>query len=234
MPLTRICLTGPCAALFIVLAASMAVAQAPEREKLADDPTKIVTKAGARYSDFGTIFASVAFGPVSKINVSISEGEQWRLGGSYLFDFGIVNVAASRQTLSNGSNQIQYSIGTFVPLVAFGFEPGGWLLFPAAGANYTEASLDSIPIEFAESISMEVSSKGGYAGLLALKSLSDEWVLKSGVVASAGSNDYSGTSIGAGLTYSLTPRDSLSVSGSYIDNSFGQRELVGISYTREF
>ena len=70
-------------------------ARNPNAGKLSDDPTKVVTKIGLRYSDFGTISGSVAFGPVTKINASISEDEQWRFGGSYLFDFGIVNVASS-------------------------------------------------------------------------------------------------------------------------------------------
>ena len=99
----------------------------------ADDPTKIVTKIGGRYSEYGTIFGSIAFGPVTKINVSVSESDQWRVGGSYLFDFGIVNVSASEQELESGVTQTQYAIGTFVPLAVFGIQSGEWLLFSAAG-----------------------------------------------------------------------------------------------------
>ena len=36
------------------------------------------------------------------------------------------------------------------------------------------------------------------------------------------------------LVPNASPVDSLSLFGSYIDNSLGQRELLGISYTREF
>ncbi len=219
---------------FFTLSVSQVHAQSAAREKLSDDPTKIVTKAGFRYSDFGTVFGSIAFGPVTKINVSLSEDDQWRIGGSYLFDFGIVNFSASEQELDGNITQTVYAIGTFVPLVAFGIEPRGWLLFPAAGANYTEGSIESIDFDFGDDFSFETSSKGGYVGILGLKPLSEKWVLKAGSVVSAGSDDYSGYSIGGGMTFNASPADSISVFGSYIDNSFGQRELLGISYTREF
>lgn len=227
-------LNKPFAILAVILAGSTAFAQTSQSEKLSDDPTKIVTKLGFRYSDFATVFGSVAFGPVTKINVSVAEGEQWSLGGSYLFEFGIVNVAASRKTLSSGIAQSQYSVGTFVPLTALGIEPDGWLLFPAAGANYTEGSLASFEFDFGDALPIDTASKGGYLGMLALRPMTNDWVLKTGFVASAGSNDYSGFSLGAGLTYNATSQDSFSVFGSYIDNSFGQRELAGISYSREF
>ncbi len=208
--------------------------QAETDEKLADDPTKVVTKIGFRYSEFATISGSLAFGPVTKLNVSVSEGEQWRIGGSYLFDFGIVNVAASRQELSNGIEQTQYSIGTFVPLVALGIEPAGWLLFPAAGVNYTEGSVDAVDFDFGDIISFETTSKGGYLGVLALKPINKKWNLSTAFIASAGSDDYSGFSIGLGATYAWSDVDSISAFASYTDNSFGQRDLVGFSYTREF
>ena len=56
---------------------------------------------------------------------------------------------------------------------------------------------------------------------------------ETGGVLSAGSNDYSGYTIGAGVTFNASPDDSISVFGSHIDNSFGTRDLVGISYTHE-
>ena len=121
-----------------------------------------------------------------------------------------------------------------MPLVAFGIEPGGWLLFPAAGANYTEGSIESFDFDFGNDFPFETSSTGGYVGILGLKPLSEKWVLKAGTVISAGSEDSSGFSMGGGLTFNASPMDSISVFGSYIDNSFGQRELLGISYTREF
>ncbi len=219
---------------FFAVAASTSWAQTVPDEKLSDDPTKIVTKIGVRYSDFGTLFGSVAFGPVTKINVSISEDDQWRIGGSYLFDFGIVNISASEQELEGGVMQTQYAIGTFVPLAAFGIRPKGWLLFPALGANYTDGRISNSDFEFADAFPTEIASKGGYVGLLGLKPISERWTIKTAGVLSAGSNDYSGFSIGAGVTFNASPDDSISVFGSYIDNTFGQRNLLGISYTREF
>jgi hypothetical protein len=214
--------------------ASGAWGQDAPGEKLSDDPTKIVSKVGIRYSNFGTVFGSIAFGPVAKINVSISEDDQWRLGGSYLFNFGIVNVSASQKSLDSGITQTQYAIGTFVPLVALGIQPAGWLMFPAAGANYTEGEIANSDFDFGDAFPVEVASKGAYVGLLAVKPLSDRWVIKTGGVLAAGSNNYSGYTIGAGITFNASPDDSISVFGSYIDNTFGQRDLVGISYTREF
>lgn len=221
------------AALF-AFTASSGWAQTALSEKMSDDPTKIVTKIGIRYSDFGTVFGSIAFGPVTKINVSVSEDDQWRVGGSYLFDFGIVNVSASDQELESGVTQTQYAIGTFMPLVAVGIQPGGWLMFAAAGANYTEGDIGNIDFDFADAFPVEVSSKGGYLGLLGLKQLSERWVIKTGGVLSVGSNNYSGFGIGVGVTFNAKPDDSISLFGSYIDNTFGQRDLVGVSYTREF
>lgn len=221
-------------ALTFTCATSGIQAQAETDKKLSDDPTKIVTKIGFRYSEFATVSGSVAFGPVTKLNVSVSEDDQWRIGGSYLFDFGIVNIAASRRDLSNGIEQTQYSIGTFVPLVAMGIEPAGWLLFPAAGANYTEGSVDGFDFDFGNAISFETTSKGGYLGILALKPITENWNLSTAFIASAGSDDYSGYSIGAGATYAWSDVDSVSAFASYTDNSFGDRDLIGVSYTREF
>ena len=115
-----------------------------------------------------TVAGSLAFGPVTKINVSVSEYEQWSFGGSYLFDFGIVNVSASRRVLSRGIRQTQYSIGTFVPLSALGIQPGRWQLFPMLGANYTEGQGLSFDFDAGQIIPVEVSSKGGCAGIFAL------------------------------------------------------------------
>ncbi|WP_206198126.1 hypothetical protein [Shimia sediminis] len=47
------------------------------------------------------------------------------------------------------------------------------------------------------------------------------------------SDDVSGDTMGRGASYLIAKRDSVSVFGSYIDNSFGTRDAVGISYSRE-
>lgn len=85
----------------LVIATVAAPNASDAREKLSDDPTKVITWVGARYADFLTVSDSIAFGPVTKINTSYSENNDWSIGGSYLFRFGIVNVSAARTTLSN-------------------------------------------------------------------------------------------------------------------------------------
>jgi hypothetical protein len=217
----------------VVLLSGTCVHAEPD-EKLSDDPTKIVTKLGVRYTDYATGFGSVAFGPVTKINVSVSENEDWSVGGSYLFPFGIVNVAASQKNFSGGVRQTQYSIGSFVPLSAFGIQPAGWQMFTAFGYNYSEGSfptyeLDDLDLGFAST-----ASRGGYFGVVALKPLSPKWTFKSGIIGSKGSNDYSGFNAGGGFSYTLTDRDTLSINASYTDNSFGARDQIGVSYSREF
>lgn len=215
-----------------VFAGSFALAEG--EEKLSDDPTKVVTKLGVRYTDYGSVSGSIAFGPVTKLNASYSENEDWSLGGSYLFKFGIVNFAASRKSLSGGTKQTQYSVGSFVPLSAFGIQPGGWQLFPMFGVNYTEGQTADVDLELDDLAFAATSSKGGYLGVLALKPISDDWTFKTVFVGSSGSNNYSGFSFGAGMTYSFTQKDSVSVFASYIDNTYGQREQIGISYKHEF
>ncbi|SHK31479.1 hypothetical protein SAMN05444000_12530 [Shimia gijangensis] len=209
-------------------------ARAEGQEKLSDDPTKIITKLGVRYTDYASVSGSIAFGPVTKINVSISENEDWTLGGSYLFNFGIVNFAASRKALTGGTRQTQYSLGSFVPLSAIGLQPSGWQLFPAFGINYTEGQKADIVQNLDEFALAATSSKGGYIGVLALKPITADWTFKTAFVGSRGSSNYSGFSVGAGLTYGFTQKDSISVFASYIDNTYGQRDQVGIGYKREF
>lgn len=225
-------------AILAITLAGGAVAQEETRdrsaEKLSDDPTKVITKLGVRYTDYATVSGSIAFGPASKINASVSETGEWSLGGSYLFKLGIVNAAASRKELSNGTSQTQYSIGSFIPLSALGASTGKWQMFPMFGLNYTEGQNTETDVSLSEDPLAVASSKGGYVGLFALRPLSEKWVLKGAIVGSKGSNDYSGYSVGGGISYAITKRDSVAAFASYIDNSFGARELIGISYKHEF
>lgn len=215
-----------------VLVATSSVAQS--NEKLSDDPTKVITKVGIRYADDTTVYGSIAFGPVTKINARATDNGDWSIGGSYLFKFGIVNVSGSKKVFENDVNQNQYSIGTFIPLSALGIKPAGWQLFTALGYNYTEGEYPYFDPESFEFSTITSTSQGGYLGLMALKSINPKWTFKAGVVAAKGSNDYSGLGGGAGLTYNFTPKDSFGINASYIDNSFGSRELYGVSYTHEF
>ncbi|MEP5167454.1 MAG: hypothetical protein ABJQ23_06830 [Shimia thalassica] len=221
-----------------IAVAGTAVAQdhgrGSEAEKLADDPTKIVTKLGLRYTEYATVSGSIAFGPVSKVNASVSQEGEWSLGGSYLFRFGIVNAAASEKKLSNGTTQTQYSIGSYIPLSALIGATGKWQVFPMFGFNYTEGQNVETDVMLTDDPIAATTSKGGYVGLFALRPLNEDWTFKGAIVTSKGSGDYSGYSIGGGISYALTKRDSLGIFASYADNSYGEREFFGISYKREF
>ena len=215
--------------------AALTPAFADDARKLTDDPTKVITKIGLRYLGTVKVSGSLAVGQKAKINASYGETGEWSLGGSYLFNFGIVNVAASNRELSGGTSQTTYSIGTFMPLSALGFALGGWQIFPTAGYSYSESSAPSpLELTIGDTLVAPVTSRSGYLGAMGLKPLGPKLTLKVGGVVLRGTNDYSGVSLGAGLTYMLTPKDSLTVFGSYIDNSFGSRDTAGIGYTREF
>lgn len=205
-----------------------------ENTKLADDPTKVITKIGVSYSEKLTFSGSIAVGPISKINVRLSDNGEWSAGGSYLFNFGIVNVSASQRDLNSGVTQTQYSIGSYAPIYRAKDNLKGWQVFAMFGANYTEGSGGAGVFETPGGLLTEVESRGGYVGAMALKPISPLLVFKSFGVVSRGSNDYSGYGVGGGLTFNLSKRDSIDFMAFYSDNSFGQNDSVSIGYRREF
>ncbi|WP_088631606.1 hypothetical protein [Phaeobacter sp. 22II1-1F12B] len=207
---------------------------AAAQEKLAEDPTKVVTRIGAQYSDELTISGSLAFGPATKINARVSESGQWSLGGSYLFSFGIVNVAAGKNEFDNGSVQTRYSIGSFIPLSALGLKTGTWQVFTAFGYGYTEGNVASFDLDISEYVLVPISSNSGYLGLFAIKPLNEKLTFMTVGLGTKGSDDYSGYSVGAGLSYHLSDRDTVSAFATYVDNTFGEEEKLTIGYRREF
>ncbi|KPA22618.1 hypothetical protein shim_09050 [Shimia sp. SK013] len=209
-------------------------ATADDDEKLADDPTKIITVVGVSYSDKVTVSGSVAIGPVSKINVRVSDTGEWSVGGSYLFSFGIVNVAASQRELNSGVTQTQYSIGSFAPLINPKDDPKGWRVFAAFGVNCTEGVIANSALDIGGLDGLTVTSRGGYIGAMALKPLSDAITFKGVAMVSRGSNNYEGYGVGGGLTFNLSDRDTINVMAFYSDNSFGQNDSFNIGYRREF
>ncbi|TCL09360.1 hypothetical protein BXY66_1405 [Shimia isoporae] len=224
------------AGLVFVLVAGCFVsgAAAEEREKLADDPTKIITVFGLSYSDKVTVSGSLAVGPVSKLNVRISDTGEWSFGGSYLFSFGIVNVAASRRNLNSGITQTQYSLGSFAPIYRAKENQMGWQVFAAFGFNYTEGSATNTELDLGELEGLTVSSRGGYLGAMALKPVSEAVTFKGMTMVSRGSGDYEGYGIGGGFTFNLSQRDTVNVMAFYSDNSFGQNDTFSVGYRREF
>jgi len=214
-------------------------------EKLADDPTKIVTQFGASYSDELRVSGSISLDPVRKINASASaNGDEWRIGGSWLFDIGIVNFNFGKQSYDQSAEKKSYSIGTFMPLSYLGIEPAGWQIFAMGGYSHTEGDI-ACNIEQRPCVSTEIpgpdgwvlvpnSSNGGYLGAFALKSLSDKWNIMTAGAYSIGSNDYSGYFAAAGVSYMIDKRQKINLFGSVENSDYGSDQSLGLSYTYQF
>lgn len=206
-------------------------------EKHHEDPTKIITKAGISYSEGLKLSGSLGLDDARKINGSINaDGDEWRLGGSWLFPVGIVNFNFSRAEYEPEGHRNNYSIGTFVPLSYFDIAPMGWQIFPMAGYNYNDgeiAHFDDANIEN-DYVMLPASSHGGYIGVFTLKPLSDKWTLMAFGGGSMGSDDYSGYWTGAGLSHKLTHTQSFNFYGVLAEDDYGENNRLGISYTYEF
>ncbi len=82
------------------------------KNKLADDPTKVITKFGASYAnnyDFDdqniSFSGSLALDQARKINLRINDdASEWRIGGSWLFPVGIVNFNFGKNEYVNGAD----------------------------------------------------------------------------------------------------------------------------------
>jgi len=217
-----------------------------ERQKLDQDPTKVISKFGISYSDELSISGSFAFDPVRKINIRLSEGfEEWRIGGSWLFKFGIVNVNFGENQLDDGGSQTNYSIGTFAPLSKFGFAPWDIQIFPMAGYTYNDGDIpcdregepaceNLEPKSSEDSLTVSYESHSAYLGLFNLKKISERWTAIAILNGSIGTNDYSGVFASGGLACQLTKRQSIKLLGVYIDNSYGQEGKAILAYSYQF
>lgn len=225
-----------------------------DNKKLADDPTRITTKIGLSYSDNYNandptikFSGSIALDPARKINVSLNdEASEWRVGGSWLFDIGIVNFNFGKNEYENGANQTNYSVGTFVPLSYFGVEPMGIQIFPMAGYSYNDGESpcnvkmsgsgceNQHPTISDDYVMVSSQSHGGYLGALALKPLTQSITMIFAGGGSIGSNDYSGYWYGGGLGYSITERHSVSANSFLMDNSFAQETKFSFGYKYQF
>ncbi|TKB46317.1 hypothetical protein [Thalassotalea mangrovi] len=232
-------------------------------EKLADDPTKVITKFGLSYAnnyDFNdsnfSISGSFAFDQARKINARVNgDGSEWRIGGSWLFPFSIINFNFGKNEYANGGNQTNYSIGTFMPLSHFGIEPAGFQIFPMAGYTYNDGeapvcvegrcSSEDITIEVTPENGFKmVQSKGGsgYLGAFALKPLQAHWTLMTVVNFSYGSENaegenYKGWFGGVGASFAPNTNHSFSAftflmnNNTYLDEA--DKRLI-LSYTYQF
>ncbi|USD43590.1 hypothetical protein J4N42_15550 [Vibrio sp. SCSIO 43135] len=220
-----------------LMAISLCALSAQAEEKHHEDPTKIVTKAGLAYSESLQISGSIGLDDARMINARVNaDGEEWRVGGSWLLPMGIVNFNFSRAEYDYDGYRNNYSIGTFVPLDYFGIEPLGWQLFPMAGYSYNDgeiAHFDDNNLE-QDYVLMPASSHGGYLGMFGLKPLTKKWTLMGFGGGSMGSDDYSGYWFGAGLSHKLTDAQSFNFYGVVSEDDFGENNRWGISYTYEF
>jgi hypothetical protein len=214
------------------------------QDKHHDDPTKIVTRLGAGYNDGLTLSGSIGLDEVRMISGSINDdGSEWRIGGSWLFDIGIVNFGFSRVDYDNDVYKNNYSVGTFIPLSIFDFTPGGWQIFPMAGYNYNdgnqlvkqEGSIFSVKkFNNEDFILMPSSSHGAYLGAFGLKPLTEKFSLIAIGGGMAGSNSYSGYWAGGGVSYKISKQQSFSVFGILSDDDYGQRNDIAVSYSYQF
>lgn len=207
-------------------------------EKNPEDPTKIVTRLGAGFNGDFTINASWGLDKARMISGFINEdASEWRLGGSWLFDKGIVNFNFKKNQYDDGGESVSYNIGTFVPLSVFGIEPCGWQIFPSAGFNYTEGDIVlEGPADFPENYFLvPFDTKGVYLGAFALKPVNDQWTLMGGLGGSYGSGDATNVYGGAGIGFRINEQQSVNLFYSMSDSSdFGSRDTLSFSYRYEF
>ncbi len=227
-----------CTALLASTMAQAAGGQVKEnKNKLADDPTKVISKVGVSYAnnyDFNdsnlSFSGSIAFDQARKLNVRINDdASEWRIGGSWLFPVGIVNFNFGKNEYTNGANQTNYSVGTFMPLSYFGIEPLGFQIFPMAGYTYNDGESPICDGEVGSKCSnpnfvgtpspengfdmMTSSGSSGYVGAFALKSLNQQLTLISFAAGSYGSENsegenYKGAFGGVGLGYAVNKNQS--------------------------
>lgn len=223
---------------FLLLFFVMTLPSVSAEEKHQDDPTKIVTKLGLGYNDDLTISGSIGLDPVRMVNVRTSaDGDDWRIGGSWLLPIGIVNVNFSRTEYDNDAYKNNYSIGTFIPLSYFGIEPMGWQIFPMAGYAYNDGEFaveQQSEMQSGDYVLMSNSSHSGYLGAFALKPLTDTWSVLAFGGGALGSDDYSSYWGGGGLSYKINENQSFNFYGVVSEDDFGSNEKVGVSYTYEF
>lgn len=226
------------ALLLSAVAMSASAETSQKEEKNPEDPTKIITRAGVAYVDAWTVTGSIGLDQTKMLNARISEdANEWRVGGSWLFDIGIVNVNFSRSDYDNDSYKNNYSIGTFMPLSVFGIEPLGIQIFPMAGYSYNDGEFAQDNTETAEinDYVMEArTSHGVYAGAFAMKPLANNLTAMAFGGGNYGSDDYSGYWFGAGLSYMVNDHHSVRTFAMKSDDDFGSEEKIGFAYTYEF
>ncbi len=219
--------------------------QATAQDKLAEDPTKVVTQIGASYTDELKFSGSLSLDPVRKLNASVNtDGDEWRFGGSWLFDIGIVNFNLGKTQFDHGAEKTSYSIGTFVPLSYFDIKPMGWQIFAMGGYSHTDGDIacdtglyDCSVNEMPSTdgwVLVPNSSNGGYLGAFALKPLAGNWTIMTAAAYSMGSDDYSGYFAALGASYQIDKQQKVNFYGSAQDNDYGSDQFIGVGYAYQF
>ncbi|WP_136037968.1 hypothetical protein [Candidatus Colwellia aromaticivorans] len=180
---------------------------------------------------------SVALDQVRKINGNINkDGSEWRLGGSWLTDFGIINFSMGRSEYDDGGQKDNYSIGTFLPLSVLGVDTGEWMIFPMAGINHNEVDsfVEEEPASLDELVMQQNTSNGGYLGTMALRPLTEHWTVLGFAGGGLGSDDYSNIWAGTGASYKINDNHSFNIFGFYADDNYGSTSKITVNYTYEF
>ncbi|SDH33061.1 hypothetical protein SAMN04488136_11392 [Vibrio xiamenensis] len=218
------------------------------KDKLDDDPTKVITKVGVSYAnnfdfdDSNVAFSgSLALDDARKLNARVNhDASEWRIGGSWLFPVGIVNFNFGKNEYTNGATQTNYSVGSFMPLSYFGIEPAGIQLFPMAGYTYNDGESPKCGGNTGDKCASEnfngtpspengfnmvtSSSHSGYLGAFGLKALTPKFTLLGFVAGSYGSkNDegenYKGAFGGLGGGYRIDKNNSMNAFVFMQDNN---------------
>ncbi len=222
--------------LLIISFSSLAVEQNP-KEKHPEDPTKVITKIGIGYSDKLTFSGSFALDRAKKINGNINaEGDEWRIGGSWLFNFGIINFSLGRSKYDNGGTKDNYSVGTFLPLTALGVDTGKWMVFPMAGLNHnkTNTITEGEPSSLEELTMQQNTSNGGYIGTMVMRPLTEHWTAIGVVGGGLGSDSYTNIFAGGGASYKINQQHSFNLFAFASEDDFGSISKLVINYTYEF
>ncbi|MFQ3266728.1 MAG: hypothetical protein ACI9VO_000247 [Colwellia sp.] len=180
--------------LSFVLISFFTVANETTEKKNQNDPTKVLTKIGLSYTDDLSILGSLALDKVRKINARTNfDANEWRLGGSWLFNFGILNLSLSRSEYDNDGHKNNYAVGTFRPLSMLGVDIGKWIVFPMAGFNHNTGEIvvtDETTLE--NSIVMQQNTSNvRYIGAKVLWPITEHSTLLAFSGGGLGSNDYS-------------------------------------------
>ncbi|GAL10270.1 hypothetical protein JCM19233_1247 [Vibrio astriarenae] len=200
-------------------------------EKNPEDPTKIITRVGLGYSNSSLrLSGSLGLDEARMINATITDdASEWSLGGSWLFDAGIVNFDFRKSDFGDGSESTTYSVGTYVPTEEFGFAPWGWMPFITGGYSYNDGHT------ITDGVKETFSGHSGYLGMFAIKPINDVFTGIAFAGTTQGQNSLSSYWGGGGISYRVNENNSFNAMGVAVDNSiYGSDSRIVFNYRYEF